>query len=188
MLSILCLSYQGSKRLLACCSLVGWEGCVQEGGTPAHKRSACTEQQEGSEKFLPARRPGSSAGPWPASTLLTRIPAPFGRPKGHSQLLTAAFCLGNTSGDVLSRASSSDHSPCQATTIDISLQPSGPGWSPREQCRRRQTVFKCPLSAVSSYTASSSPFLAALPQGRQGGTQNRGHTRWGRTACTASAF
>lgn len=112
---------------------------MQEGGTPAHKRSACTEQQEGSEKFLPARRPGSSAGPWPASTLLTRIPAPFGRPKGHSQLLTAAFCLGNTSGDVLSRASSSDHSPCQATTIDISLQPSGPGWSPREQCRRRQS-------------------------------------------------
>lgn len=80
----------GRLSLLGVCR-VGRDAC-------SHLGAVCAERQAGSEKFLP----GSSTGSWPTPTLLARIPTLFGLPKGHSSLVTAAFCLGNTSWDVLS--------------------------------------------------------------------------------------
>lgn len=107
-------------------SLVRAVGRLSDGRERSKIGAVRMERQEGSEKFLPARSPGSSAGSWPTPTLLARIPALFGVPKGHSPLVTAALCLGNTSWDVLSCVSGADHSFCQATTAALSLRPSGP--------------------------------------------------------------
>lgn len=117
-------------------------------------------RREARNSFLPGGLE-AALGPGQHPPLLTPIPAPFGLPKGHSPLLTAAFCLGNTSWDVLSRVRRAGRGLCQATTIDLSLQPSGPGKSPRSSWRKRQTGSKClvpgcpcPLLAVSPCTAS----------------------------------
>lgn len=135
---------------------VGRDACSQIG-------AVCTERQEGSEKSFPARSRGSGAGSWTTSTLLTRTPAPFGLPKGHSPLITAAFCLGNTSWDVLSRVSRADHGLCQ----DLSLQHSRPGKFPRNSWRKRQTGSKCPgPGCPSTLSIPPSPLPAVLPQGR----------------------
>lgn len=67
-LSTLRLSYQGGVEALALLREGRGGLCTGRWDARSHVRAVCTERQEGSEKFLPARRPGSSTGPWPAPT------------------------------------------------------------------------------------------------------------------------
>lgn len=137
------------------------------------------ERQEVSEKFLPARSPGGSAGSWPTSTLLARIPAPFGVPKGHSPLVTAALCSGNTSWDVLSRVSGADHSLCQATTTALSLQPSGPAslQDISEEKTTSQALSTPEPSCPREGSVPDDPPTAATGQSR-GKHEERGEAPW----------
>lgn len=83
------LSYQGGWEALALLRVGRGGLCAGRWDARSHIRAACTERQEGSEKFLPARRPGSSAGPWPASTPPRPHPCSLWSPQ---RSLSASHC------------------------------------------------------------------------------------------------